>query len=105
MQPSGKRPATSEEERSQPKAQRIKAEKRMIPTLNLVSSTGEQFVVPLEIALQSGTIDSFLKAISEFEGATPKIIPLREIDSKTLGIIAQIMWSAYHHHVLERKAF
>lgn len=75
--------------------------RRKQPHITLMSKEGEEFVAPLEIAQQSPVLKNML---SNFEEQKTKVIPLREINSTTLNVLTEIMWSAYNHRDLKGKA-
>lgn len=67
----------------------------------LISSDNKKITIPLKIAQKTPTLASLL---NNFQEGHEKLIPFREIDSKPLYIIADIMWFIYDHSQLEKKA-
>ncbi len=71
-------------------------------TLTLISKEKQEFIVPLDSALQSETIRGLLQ-IPNHESHSGTI-KFRKINSATMQEIAQLMWAA-HHQNLTGKAF
>ncbi len=73
-----------------------------VPTITLISSEGEEFGVPREIALQSETLKGLLEAPSE-ESATNQI-PFSSISNETMADLSQVMKALYKHKDLKGAA-
>lgn len=72
-------------------------------SLTLVAADGKSFYAPLSVALQSQTIKTIIEASLSQEKHAEKI-HFKNMDSKQLGNIAEIMWTIFDHKSLKGKA-